>query len=194
MNILLPPGHHRWIDEVREEIAALGAAPGIAAIEDVSARLAALAVQPQAPRSAQFTAERYQRRLIAGGADDDALSCLLISWPAAHRTPLHDHAGLWGIELVLDGALEVEEFAIAHDGGDARLTHRRTLMLGIGDAAVFTGQRYAHRCRNLSATRPALSLHVYGGVLDRYRAFDAAANGRYVPRPQQARTDTLLTV
>jgi hypothetical protein len=192
MDILLPPGHYRWIDAVRREIATLGAAPGRPALEDAAARLAAHALAAEAPRAAQFAADRYRRRLIAGGTDAIG-SCLLISWPAAHRTSLHDHGGLWGIELVLDGVLEVEEFAVERDGDAPRLAHRRTLMLGIGDAAVFADPRYAHRCRNLSSTRPALSLHVYGGRLERYRAFDADAAGGYVARSRQAHVEATLT-
>jgi len=74
------------------------------------------------------------------------------------------------------------------------LSAQRTLMLGTGDAAVFSGRRYAHRCRNLSSTRPALSLHVYGGVLDRYHAFQTDARGGYHASAHHASVDATLTV
>ena len=59
-------------------------------------------------------------------------------------------------------------------------------LLGIGDHTTFTEEDYAHRCRNLSAQRPTLSLHVYGGVLERYRAYDRDTEGRWDSAPQRA--------
>jgi predicted metal-dependent enzyme (double-stranded beta helix superfamily) len=197
MNFHLGASHQRWLIDVRRELAALSPSPTVAAIEQLSDRLAQEALQLDAPRSAALedanAPARYRRHLLAGG-NELSYSALLISWPAAHRTPIHDHAGLWGIELVLDGALEVEEYATGSDLAAPQLVRQRALMLGVGDAAVFTGRRYAHRCRNLSSTRPALSLHVYGGVLDRYHVFQADPQGRFNARPRHARVDTALGV
>ncbi len=58
---------------------------------------------------------RYRRQLIAA-APDGGYTMLLIAWPPGYVTPLHDHAGLWGIELVLDGALQVDEYFSDGDG------------------------------------------------------------------------------
>jgi hypothetical protein len=198
MNLYTLSAAQQWLDGVRSGLATLGSAPSVPLIETLAAQLADRAMQPDAPRSLArrndaAPAPGYRRHQIAGGVDV-AQSCLLIEWPAAHRTPIHDHAGLWGIELVLDGVLEVEEFATGGDLDQPVLTRGRTLILGVGDAAVFTGRRYAHRCRNLSTTRPALSLHVYGGVLDRYHAFHPDPRGRYSARAQQARVDATLSV
>jgi hypothetical protein len=95
---------------------------------------------------------------------------LLILWPPGHATPIHDHAGLWGLELVLDGVLAVEAFSLSLQPAP-RLLPRDQVLLGIGDHAAFSGADYAHRCRNLSSQQPALSLHIYGGALDAYRSF-----------------------
>ena len=178
-----------WLEMIRNDLAELAETPTGAAIEALSERLAERAMRADAPRAATLPRGRYRRLLIAG---DWTHSCLLIQWPAAHRTPIHDHAGLWGIELVLDGVLEVEEFAL--DGEPARpaLTPTRTLMLGAGDAAVFTGRHSAHRCRNLSATRPALSLHVYGGELERYHAFETDPRGVLGMRERHACVDATV--
>jgi len=189
----IPHVDPRWIDIVRHELALLAPTSGATAIDSLTGRLAAHALLPDAPRSAAFETTAYRRHLIARGADD-GYSCLLIAWPAGHRTPIHDHDGLWGIELVLDGALEVQEFDVAGDPDAPQPTHTRSLMLGIGDAAVFTHRRYAHRCRNLSSTRAALSLHVYGGDLDRYRTFHADPHGHYNVRSRHAHVDAALAV
>lgn len=178
-----------WLEMVRNDLADLAETPTGAAIEALSERLAERAMRADAPRASTPPRGRYRRLLIAG---DWSHSCLLIQWPAAHRTPIHDHAGLWGIELVLDGVLEVEEFALDGEPARPELTPTRTLMLGAGDAAVFTGRQYAHRCRNLSATRPALSLHVYGGELERYHAFEADPRGVLGTRERHASVDATV--
>ena len=111
-------------------------------------------------------ANRYRRLSLRQPQGPEDYAVLLIAWPPGHATPIHDHDGLWGIELVLDGALQVESFAIAVTPS-LQLVPRETTPLGIGDHAAFSDQDYAHRCRNLSARRPALTLHVFAGADNR---------------------------
>jgi predicted metal-dependent enzyme (double-stranded beta helix superfamily) len=146
------------------------------------------------PRAAAFFAgpgaPRYRRQLIAA-APDGAYTMLLIAWPPGYVTPLHDHAELWGIELVLDGALQVDEYFTDGDAIQPALQPHRSIMLGSGDAAVFIDPAYVHRCRNLSAQRPALSLHVYGGELARYQSFVEVGDNLYRIAQQQAVLDAV---
>jgi hypothetical protein len=125
---------------------------------------------------------RFRRASLRDAND---CSVLLIAWPPGYVTPIHDHDGLWGIELVLDGVLQVESFTMTVTPA-LHLAPRDITLLGVGDHTTFTEEDYAHRCRNLSAQRPALSLHVYGGVLERYRAYDRNTEGRWDSAPQRA--------
>lgn len=101
----------------------------------------------------------------------------------------------WGIELVIDGALQVDEF-VAADLADAstRLTPQRSLILGVCDSTAFSDPRYVHRCRNLSSRKASLSLHVYGGMLAEFSTFAPATPGRYRPERQQASLDAVITM
>jgi hypothetical protein len=123
------------------------------------------------------------RRVPLRDAND--CSVLLIAWPPGYVTPIHDHDGLWGIELVLDGVLQVESFTMTVTPA-LQLAPRDVTLLGVGDHTTFTEEDYAHRCRNLSAQRSALSLHIYGGVLERYRAYDKDASGVWDSTSQRA--------
>lgn len=129
------------------------------------------------PRASQLwsPAAGYQRRVA--GESPGRWWAALISWPPGHATPIHDHDGLWGVEVVLDGVLEVEAFALEGITPVTDLAGSR--VLGRGDAGMFEGAGYAHRCRNLSMRRPALTLHVYGSELDRYRAFERDTDGAW---------------
>jgi len=134
--------------------------------------LAAATTWPGCPHASDVTGdgEATYLRIPLSNQHSRNYEGLLILWPPGHATPIHDHAGLWGLELVLDGALEVEAFSLSLQPSP-QLVPRDQAMLGIGDHAAFSGADYAHRCRNLSAQKPALSLHIYGGALDAYRSF-----------------------
>lgn len=131
------------------------------------------------------------RRIPLAGHPARGYEALLILWPPGHATPIHDHAGLWGLELVLDGVLEVEAFSLALQPVP-RLAARDCTVLGIGDHAAFSGADYAHRCRNLSAQQPALSLHIYGGALDAYRSFHRQDAGDWVSVEHRAQRELAL--
>lgn len=161
----------------------------------VSALATALATVPWwdgCPRAPALTAGEPYRRIPLAGVMPGGVSALLIAWPPSHATPVHDHDGLWGIELVLDGVLEVESFALSLEPA---LSLRRSGadMLGVGDHAAFSSADYAHRCRNLSAHRPALSLHIYGGELRQFQVFDRDGGGGWRGVPQQVSRDLSLT-
>jgi len=183
-----------WSRALREVTDGLGGEIAPKDVSELRGALTSLVWAEGCPRAASFFSDahapRYRRQLIAA-APDRSYTMLLIAWPAGYVTPLHDHAGLWGIELVLDGALQVEEYFSDGDAEQPTLQPHRTLMLGSGDAAVFIDPAYVHRCRNLSAHQPALSLHVYGGDLHRYQSFVEVSGSLYHVARQQAMLDAV---
>jgi predicted metal-dependent enzyme (double-stranded beta helix superfamily) len=113
---------------------------------------------------------------------------LVMVWPARHATAIHDHAGLWGIEMVLQGALAVDDFEVYAGSGEPRFVG--STVLQEGESCAFLGSGgHAHRCTNPSPRRPAISLHVYGGLLDHYRTYREAAPRGCVPQRIAARID-----
>ena len=136
-------------------------------------------------RPQEFTRWLYERER------DGRYTGLIMVWPAGYSTPIHDHAGLWGIELVLQGSLSVDDYElVAHNGAQAQPRFVGATVLEEGQSCAFAGtDGHAHRCTNLSARRPAVSLHVYGGLLDSYRNFEAIRGGFYVAQPTIAKID-----
>ncbi len=167
-----------WGKQLQAALFGLSAEVTSAEIEAVRDSLSELAWQegcPRAHRARSDEALTYRRQLVVA-SPDRSYSALLITWPPGHVTPVHDHSRLWGIELVLDGALEVREF-VTRQQAPIDLEFTRSVMLGAGDATTFLDPGYAHSCRNLSDAKPALSLHVYGGMLEDFRSFHADADG-----------------
>ncbi len=135
--------------------------------------------------SLQARGPRFERWLLAERRSP-ALSALVTAWPPGHVTPVHDHGGLWGLEVVLVGALEVQSYV--RDPSDGNLLAQGRNWLGPGDATWFEGDpQHAHRCRNLSRHDTALTLHVYGGDLAQYFAYERAEPaGRWTAHPERA--------
>ncbi|MGO4703770.1 cysteine dioxygenase [Dyella sp. 2RAB6] len=132
------------------------------------------------------TRERGFERWLLATRGKPGVSILVMAWPANHATPVHDHGGLWGLELALHGALEVQ--AWSRDAASGELSLKGQDWLGPGDATWFDADAgYAHRCRNLSRHDTALTLHVYGGDLAKYLAYERSAEGdQWLARPQHA--------
>lgn len=120
------------------------------------------------------------RRWLMQSRKQPATSVLVMAWPVGHVTPVHDHGGLWGLEIVLDGALEVQPYARTEDGG---LREQPRTWLAPGDAVWFDSEdACTHRCRNLSRREATLSLHVYGGDLSDHTVYEPAATVDTTPR------------
>jgi hypothetical protein len=172
----------RWLQRVLDCLADFKRANTSNALNALRDRLSALAAAEDAPRVLNFASEgdEFRRHPIASVENLDC-SALLMYWPAGHATLPHDHAGLWGIEVVVDGNLDVDEYTNSGPADQPSLTFVRSLGLTAGDAAMFTSEQYVHRCRNRSNTSATLTLHIYGGVLAAYTAFECDAAGRIVP-------------
>lgn len=142
-------------------------------VRSIVTALSSVAAWPGCPLASTLSAVSATpsyRRIPLGVSAARNYEALLIVWPPGHATPIHDHDGLWGMEFVLDGVLKVESFQLCPQP-PVHLEHDHSLVVGVGDHIAFSQADYAHRCRNLSKTHPALSLHVYGGELNRYRSF-----------------------
>ncbi|MET0505542.1 MAG: cysteine dioxygenase family protein [Luteibacter sp.] len=114
------------------------------------------------------------------------VSVMVMARPPGYATPVHDHGGLWGLEATICGALEVESFEKGEDAHALRSIGRT--WLGPGDATWFDAtETHAHRCRNLSRHDTALTLHVYGGDLAQYLAYEQPGpSGHWIARPRQS--------
>lgn len=185
-----------WIRRIAAALNESAAPDSPAALQSLRDRLVPLAWAKGCPHADAFARDgdggRFRRHPLEI-PEVPGCSALVMYWPPGYSTLPHDHAGLWGIELVIDGVLQIDEFIRVGDHSRPALTLARSLYLGIGDAAVFSGDAYVHRCRNLSTTRAALSLHVYGGSLDAFSAFVADASGRYRVQSEVAQSDVALS-
>ena len=124
--------------------------------------------------------DRYARRLLhrdPGGR----YTAVVMTWGPGQGTAMHDHGGLWCVEGVVEGAMTVTQYDVVDQpDGMFRASRagpvRRT---GVGSAGHLIPPTDVHVLANALPDSVSVTLHVYGGSLDRCRIFVPRAEGGY---------------
>jgi predicted metal-dependent enzyme (double-stranded beta helix superfamily) len=130
------------------------------------------------PRYSEARLDTYARRLLHRDPSGD-YTVVVMTWGPGQRTALHDHAGIWCVECVVTGNMEVSQFDLMseHDGS-YRFEQRSSVVAGRGSAGCLIPPFEYHTLGNL-ADAPSVTLHVYGGEMDHCHVFEPAADGSY---------------
>lgn len=89
-------------------------------------------------------------------------SVVAMTWGPGQGTPVHDHSGLWCVEGVWDGELEITQYELLDRDGE-RFRFRATggMQAGTGSAGSLIPPHEYHTIRNASPDSVAISLHIY---------------------------------
>ena len=114
----------------------------------------------------------YARRLLHLSARH-GYSVIAMTWAPGQGTLIHDHAGLWCVEGVWAGALEVTPYDLLETAGDeARFRAQATLHAGRGSCGSLIPPFEYHTIRNADAREVAVSVHVYSQAMNRCTVFE----------------------
>ena len=103
---------------------------------------------------------------------------IAMTWGPGQGTPIHDHSGLWCVEGVWHGQLEITQYDLGERHGDrCRFTEVGTLIAGTGSAGSLIPPHEYHTIRNASDTDNAVSLHIYQRTMTCCGIFDVAGDG-----------------
>lgn len=103
----------------------------------------------------------YARREIYA-CPERGTSVVAMTWAPGQGTPIHDHCGLWCVEGVWQGQLEITRYELEEEDGErSRFSMHETLMAGAGSAGSLLPPHEYHTIRNPQADRITISLHVY---------------------------------
>jgi predicted metal-dependent enzyme (double-stranded beta helix superfamily) len=123
--------------------------------------------------------DSYARRLLYQD-EELGFTALVMTWGPGQRTALHDHAGIWCVEGVLEGEMEVTRFELtAEDDGICRFRQRGTVTARAGSAGALIPPFEHHVLANARADRPSLTLHVYGGEMTQCDVFEPLGDDLY---------------
>ena len=103
----------------------------------------------------------YARRELYA-CPERGTSIVAMTWAPGQGTPIHDHCGLWCVEGVWQGKLEITRYELEEqDGERARFSMHETLMAGAGTAGSLLPPHEYHTIRNPQPDQISISLHVY---------------------------------
>jgi len=122
--------------------------------------------------------ERYARRLLHRDPAN-RYTVIAMVWNRGQGTPLHDHAGIWCVEVVYKGRIKVTSYNAM--GGDperdiVRFEQAAVIHAGVGEAGALIPPFEYHVLEN-AGEQPAVTIHVYGGELDHCHVFEPVDGG-----------------
>ena len=122
----------------------------------------------------------YARRLLYRDEELD-FTALVMTWGPGQRTALHDHAGIWCVEGVVQGQMEVTRYELLEEreDGACRFAERGRVLAVAGSAGALIPPFEHHILANLQPDVLSLTLHVYGGEMDHCSVFEPLSDGLY---------------
>ena len=134
-------------------------------------------------RFRQPRADTYARRLLHRDPDLD-FTAVVMTWGPSQRTPLHDHSGIWCVEGVVEGEMEVHRYELLEEQEDGlhRFALRDQAQARAGSAGALIPPFEHHVLANPRSDRVSLTLHVYGGEMDHCSIFEPVGDNLYRKR------------
>ncbi len=125
-------------------------------------------------------ADTYARRLLHRDPRR-GYSAVVMTWGPGQGTMLHDHAGIWCVEGVVRGEMEILQYELtaAEDGERYRFAPRGRVRALAGSSGALIPPFEYHRLRNALPDRPSVTLHVYGGDMERCSVFEPQSDGTH---------------
>lgn len=132
-------------------------------------------------------ADSYARHLVYR-SPDLGYTVLAMVWGPRQGTPIHDHAGMWCVEGVLEGRIAVTQYEMAEKSGEhCRFLPQETIHAGIGDSGRLIPPFDHHTIVNPQPDHTAITLHVYGGEMAHCSIFEPLGNDWYARRQRTLR-------
>jgi predicted metal-dependent enzyme (double-stranded beta helix superfamily) len=149
--------------------------------EGVKARLSNLiASRPRLPEQSRRTSGTCYGRHLLYGDPEGRFEVVVMTWAPGQQTPVHDHAGIWCVEGVIEGVVDVTRYSLLEmtSAGTAHMEAIETLHAGLGQCGALIPPVEYHRISNPYEAL-ALTVHVYGGRMRSCRVFQEADGGLY---------------
>lgn len=130
-------------------------------------------------------ATHYARHLLYG-EPEGRYEVVVMAWSPGQSTPVHDHAGIWCVEGVVRGVVDVTRYDLTEMLGEetARMEPLEVIKAGLGQCGALIPPVEYHKIAN-PYDRLALTMHVYGGRMRACRVFEERGDSTYrvVSRP-----------
>ncbi len=137
----------------------------------------------------QNASDHYARRELYR-SDEHGYSVIVMTWGPGQGTMIHDHAGMWCVEGVWHGSLEITPYELIDQrDGRYRFESRGTMNVGPGSAGSLIPPHEFHTIRNPSDDAIAVTLHVYRGPMTECAVFRPQSDNWYTRDHRQLSLD-----
>jgi len=133
--------------------------------------------------------DHYARRELYR-SEEHGYSVVAMTWGPGQGTLIHDHSGMWCVEGVWNGALEIVQYELL--GHEAERYHFRpvgSIQAGPGSAGSLIPPHEYHSIRNPSDDSVAVSLHIYSGRMTQCAVFNPEGDDWYQRNERQLGLD-----
>jgi 3-mercaptopropionate dioxygenase len=135
----------------------------------------------------------YARHLLYQDSADGFVMVAMV-WGAGQRTAIHDHAGVWCVEGVYEGRIQVTRFdPVGEMGEQVRFAQGEVIRAGVGACGALIPPVEFHRIEN-DTPATAISLHVYGHDLRVCNVFDPLGGDLYVRKPKAMQYNSIISL
>jgi predicted metal-dependent enzyme (double-stranded beta helix superfamily) len=124
----------------------------------------------------------YARRELYR-SEDHGYCVVAMTWGPGQGTPIHDHDGMWCVEGVWNGALEIVQYELVeHKSEHYCFQPVGSMQAGAGSAGSLIPPHEYHSIRNPSENTVTVSLHVYSGAMTQCSVFQPLPEDRWYER------------
>lgn len=123
--------------------------------------------------------ECYGRHLLYK-CPNNTFSIVMMVWGAGQGTAIHDHSGIWCVEGVAQGELEITDYDLSWKSEDSvDIKPVKTIRAGVGAVGNLIPPFEYHRISNPNSLGAAISIHVYGSEIKNCTRFVPNKDGTY---------------
>jgi predicted metal-dependent enzyme (double-stranded beta helix superfamily) len=109
--------------------------------------------------------EHYARRELYH-SQDLGYAIIAMTWGPGQGTLIHDHGGMWCVEGVWHGQLEITQYELReHDEERFRFVSAGSIQAGTGSAGSLIPPHDYHTIRNPTSDSVSVSVHIYSGPM-----------------------------
>ena len=118
----------------------------------------------------------YARRLLLR---DSAMgyTAVVMTWAPGQTTPIHDHAGIWCVEGIVQGEINVTRYKLKRQTGESFLfTVQAPILASVGSTGSLIPPDEYHALAN-TTDAVAITVHIYGGEMDHCNVYSPRSDG-----------------
>ncbi len=111
---------------------------------------------------------------------DLGVTIVAMTWGPGQGTPIHDHCGLWCVEGVWQGKIEITSYELKENLDDrCRFTKHETILAEAGSSGSLIPPHEYHTIRNQNPKQAAISLHIYQDSMGNCSIFEPIGDDWY---------------